>query len=471
MKKLHVESPFTGTLLKEIPYSTPQEISKALQVSTLTFQKWRHSSAWEKSQLLTQVAQQLELQKEDFAQLICEEAGKPIQLARTEVTRGVSVLQWAASEAQRFAGELLRLDTSASGRPGYGIHTRFPRGAVLGITPFNFPLNLVLHKVAPAIAIGSPILIKPSPFTPLTARKLQEVFDLYAPGLMQVLIADDTATAELTRAPEIKQISFTGSANVGWQIRRQAPEKPTTLELGGNAWVIILEDTPAEDFPLIAQRISNAAYGYAGQSCISVQNVAVASPLWSDFKKHLTSSTENMLYGDPRSASVVSGPLIHTRAAERVRSQLGRLPSEVEIISSKKPEGTSPQNSNVIAPTLLMMPSQEDAEPFASVVQEEIFGPVMTARKFTEAPQIIQKINSSRYGLQAGVFTQHWPTIEKLYRELEVGGLVVNDVPTTRYDHQPYGGVKDSGQGREGLKYAMEEMTESKFLALSSKIP
>lgn len=466
MGTLRIQSPYSGEILAELAFATPEEISTSVQAARAAFEKWRHSTAWERSQLLGEVVVRLEAQKEEFASLICAEAGKPIQLARAEVDRALGVLRWTIAETQRFAGELLRLDVGPTGRAGFGIHTRFPRGVVLGITPFNFPLNLAMHKVAPAVASGCTIIVKPSPYTPLTALRMAKLFEDLVPGLVQVCVADDASTAELTRRSEISFVSFTGSTQVGWKIRQQAPEKPTALELGGNAWVILLEDAAPAAFEAISRRIAGAAFGYAGQSCISVQNVAVASGVWGEFQKHLKTATETTAYGDPRLASVVAGPVIHSKAADRIRGQLTGV-AGVEMVCSGRREGAV-ESPALVTPTLVLMGA--DGGP-AGLVQEELFGPVMTARGFDDLGAVIAKINSSRYGLQAGVFTQNWAAIERLYRELEVGGLVVNDVPTTRYDHQPYGGVKESGQGREGVRYAMEEMTESKFLALSSVLP
>jgi acyl-CoA reductase-like NAD-dependent aldehyde dehydrogenase len=484
MNTLQIKNPYSGVLLGELPFATSQETRALVAKSILAFEKWRRSSAWERSQLLLQVAAQLESEKEDFAALICSEAGKPIQAARGEVDRALGVLRWASGEAQRFSGELLRLDASATGRSGFGIHTRFPRGVILGITPFNFPLNLVIHKVAPAIACGCSILIKPSPATPLTSLRMARLFEALVPGLVQVVMADDAGTAALTQLPEIAMISFTGSTSIGWKIRQQAPEKPTALELGGNAWVMVMADTPVSAYPAIARKIANAAFGYAGQSCISVQNVCVAASILEEFNSHLKSATETTHYGDPSLSTVTSGPLIHRKAAERVYTQIqNAIARGAEVILAKKREGAllamsqadSSPSSSLVVPCLVVMNSQTQpdsklSDSDSSLVQEEIFGPVMTVRGFTDISEMISKINSSRYGLQAGVYTQNWPAIERLYQELQVGGLVVNDVPTTRYDHQPYGGVKESGQGREGLKYAMEEMTESKFLALSGQV-
>ncbi|MEO5971206.1 MAG: aldehyde dehydrogenase family protein [Bdellovibrionia bacterium] len=488
MNTLQIKNPYSGELLGELQYATPEETRRVVATSVTAFQKWRHSSAWERSELLLHAARQLEVEKEDFAQLIRQEAGKPISAARGEVDRAIGVLRWGSGEAQRFAGELLRLDASATGRPGFGINTRFPRGVILGITPYNFPLNLAMHKVAPAVACGCSIIVKPSSSTPLTALKLARLFESSVPGLVQVLLTNDASTSELTRLPEIAMISFTGSTAIGWKIRQQAPEKPTALELGGNAWVLVMEDTPASAYPAIARKIANAAFGYAGQSCISVQNVGVASAIREEFSSHLKTATEATPYGDPSSSSVISGPLIHRKAAVRVQTQIQKaIGGGAEVICAKKQEGNcaplsqadaeteTSSNSSLVVPSLVVLNSNaknrsKQGNLASSLVQDEVFGPVMTISEFADIPEIIKNINASRYGLQAGIFTQNWPAIERFYRELEVGGVVINDVPTTRYDHQPYGGVKDSGQGREGLRYAMEEMTESKFLALSGRV-
>ncbi|MFL5815300.1 MAG: aldehyde dehydrogenase family protein [Bdellovibrionia bacterium] len=470
MKQLVVKNPFSGAAIDTLSFASTDEVRSALDRSVSAFQTWRNSSSHERARVLSDVAARLLKQQDTFARLIQDEAGKPIRYARVEVERCLGVLQWAAAEAQRFSGELLRIDTTAGGRPGFGIAGRFPRGPILGITPFNFPLNLTAHKVAPAVAAGCSILIKPSPATPLTALRFAELFaEAGAPqGLVQVVLADDEATAALTRAAEIKMVSFTGSARVGKLIRAQAVDKPVTLELGGNAWAIVMDDVAQSDLPAIAKRIAGGAFGYAGQSCISVQNVVAPMSLVGALEKALVEVTENIAFGDPSNPDVVSGPVINLAAAQRIQKELGNTPVGAEQIQSRKPVAVG-NGGLVVPPTLVTLPNAQSYS--SSLVQEEIFGPIMTLGSYKALDQMIAVMNSGHYGLQAGVFTQHWPTIEKLYRELNVGGLVVNDVPTTRYDHQPYGGVKDSGQGREGVRYAMDEMTEPKFLALSSIIP
>lgn len=474
MEPLIVRNPFSGEELGRVDWAGPDAAKSALDAATRAFVSWRRTSAFERSRLLETVAAALEDREEEFAQLIRAEAGKPLTLARTEVTRALGVLRWAAAESLRYAGELIRLDASATGRPGFGIHQKFPRGPVLGITPFNFPLNLVAHKVAPAIACGCPIMIKPSPYAPLTAIRFAGLFREALPeipGLVQVLMAGDQLTEALTRAAEVKTISFTGSARVGWMIRAQAPEKPTALELGGNAWVLIGEDTPAELLPKIARRIAAAGFGYAGQSCISVQNIAAAPQILREFTECLSEATQATVYGDPSDSKVVSGPVIHEGAAARIRRDLAAMPSGYSVVKSGAKAGSDPARDTMIVPTLVVGPGRLAPGTLPPLIQEEIFAPVISLTELASLDQAISTINGSRYGLQAGVFTQNLPTIERLYRELDVGGLVVNDVPTTRYDQQPYGGVKDSGLGREGLRYAMDEYCESKFLALSAHAP
>ena len=468
MTFIEVKNPYTGAKLAEVPFANPQTIAQALTRATAAFQHWQFSSSYERADLLTKVAADLSAKKAEFADLICSEVGKPITLAVIEVERAITVLQWAAAETQRFAGELLRLDTHKGARAGFGLSTRFPRGVVLGISPFNFPLNLLMHKVAPALACGASILVKPSPYAPLTAKKIGELFQNYHPDLVQVVISDDQATARLCAAPEIRHISFTGSAAVGWHIRQAVPTKATTLELGGNAWALVTEEIPQAEFPKIAQQIVSGAFGYAGQSCISVQNIAIAETIWTDFMRELRLATEQTRYGDPQLASVLCGPVISKAASTRLKSAMQSLAKDVEYVQAQNREGAAPRADFLIPPTLLVA-SRKQAQPqLVAMANEEVFGPVVIAWCCKSLAEMIQRVNAGRYGLQAGLYAKSWQSIETAYAQLNVGGLVVNDVPTTRYDHQPYGGVKDSGLGREGIRYAMEEMTEAKFLALSS---
>jgi acyl-CoA reductase-like NAD-dependent aldehyde dehydrogenase len=468
-----VQNPYNGAEIGRVPFDSPEEIAASLEAAVGAFKKWRASSSHERSQLLLAVAARLEARRQEFALLIRDEAGKPVASAEAEVLRAIGVLRWAAAESLRLTGDILRLDTVGSGRPGYGLATRFARGPILGITPFNFPLNLLVHKVAPAIASGCSILIKPSPFTPLTAQRFISIFHEVGAidGLIELVMADDAGTEALTRASEISMVSFTGSARIGHLVQAQAaPTKPVTLELGGNAWVAVLEDIPVSAYPAIARKIAGGAFGYAGQSCISVQNVAVPRSIADTFKAALRRATEETVYGNPADPNVISGPVINDAAAKRIQAELSKLQNSCELIRSHQITEAAQLSERLIAPTLVCSPDLN-----SSLVREEIFGPVVTFNIFDDSPRFsekfIEQVNVSRYGLQAGVFTQRWDVIERLYKELNVGGLVINDVPTTRYDHQPYGGERDSGHGREGVRYAMEEMTTTKFLGLSSQLP
>lgn len=409
--------------------------------------------------LLEKIAASIETDHASWAELICTEVHKPIRAAELEVTRAIQVFRWAAAECVRDGGSIIRLDAMATPTPpngsSMGITRRFARGVVMGITPFNFPLNLVAHKVAPALATGSPILIKPSPFAVRTARKLCNLIESLHPGIIECAAVSDAEAAALTCTPEIATVSFTGSAAVGWKVREQASRKAVVLELGGNAWAICGEDVAPERMPEIAGRIARGAFAFAGQSCISVQNIALPRAHAAAWMQALITATESTAYGDPRDERVVCGPVIHEQAFRRIESAVA---GRKVLARSKNPIGNYP---HLIAPQLLELSDWD-----AAVVCEEIFGPVANVWVYDTLEEAVTRINSGRYGLQCGVFTDRWPTIHRLYEELQVGGLVVNDVPTTRYDHQPYGGMKDSGLGREGIRAAMDEYTEPRFLAL-----
>lgn len=460
MSSLVVNNPYTQQTIQELSWDTPAQIEDKVRKAARAFEKWKFSASFDRSEVLIRARNQLEARRKEFARCISEEAGKPIGFAEIEVDRALSTLRWAIEEIGRFTGELVNLDTTSRRQSGFGIHRRFPRGIILGITPFNFPLNLVLHKVAPAIASGNVILIKPSPFTPLTALKLQELFQ-DVPGLVQVTLANDREVAKLTRAQDIRMISFTGSAAVGRRIREQNPHVPVTLELGGNAWCIVSDKADEKWIPGIAKEIATGAFGYAGQSCISIQNIAVHEKYSVALERELIRLTQELPFGDPSQKETVSGPVIQLAAAERIRSLTKNL--EPIAISSHRIGGPS---ETLIEPKLYRI---EYADVNSPQVAEEVFAPVANLMTYSNFEKQLSIVNLSRYGLQSGVFTRDIGEAQLAFRTLDVGGVCINQVPTTRYDHQPYGGVKDSGSGREGLRYAMEEMTESKFLALLSE--
>jgi glyceraldehyde-3-phosphate dehydrogenase (NADP+) len=478
--KLVVRDKFNGRELQDLAYLGSTQIEHLLTKAEQAAVESQHLSAFDRSRLLSTVADMLNEELESWATLICQEAGKPITLARTEVERACHVFQWAAAEALRFAPKALRLDTTRSQRAGVGLVTRFPRGVIAAITPFNFPLNLAAHKVAPALATGNVVLLKPSPQAPLVAKRLAELITSLCKAqglpteLVQLALVENNAVLPLCQDPRVAMVSFTGSSAVGWWLRDHLPRKPVTLELGGNAWCIIAEDIAPAQLPQIAERIVGGAYGYAGQSCISVQNIACHRSLFKDFTAVLSQKVSQCAYGDPKAANVVCGPVISTDAAKRIRAIIqdatnGASSSAVpSVVSTNLIHGDSGRKSAnesgaLIAPTLILAPN-----PSSPLVQEEIFGPVASALAYESTDDLFTLINGGRYGLQAGLFTDSQSLIEKAYHTLKLGGLVVNNTPSTRYDHQPYGGIKDSGYGREGIEAAMDELTEPRFLALST---
>ena len=375
---------------------------------------------------------------EEVGELIAREGGKPLKWANVEAARAVSTFRWAAEECRRFEGEIMRLDTEASLGSRAALVRRFPLGPVLAISPFNFPVNLVAHKMAPAIAVGAPIVIKPATKTPLGALLLGELFaetDLPA-GMCSVLPIGGSRAGELARDERFKKISFTGSSQVGWELKAADPKKAVTLELGGNAGVIVHDDA---DLDRAAQRVAFGGYYQAGQSCISVQRVFAQDGVHDEFQDKLVAEVGKLRTGDPMDPEVDVGPVIDHDSLEKISSWVDEaVQSGAEILIGGKREDP------FYAPTVL-----SKLEGYSS---------------FEEA---LALANETNYGLQAGVFTSDVGRIMLAHRDLEVGGVIVNDVSSFRADQMPYGGSKDSGTGREGLRYAMDEMTERRVLVLS----
>lgn len=409
---------------------------------------------------LAHVASRLLERQEEFAQLITAENGKPIRWARIEVTRAASVFRWASEEARRWSGDVQRLDTDATADGRLAIVKRVPKGAVLGIAPFNFPLNLVAHKVAPAIAVGAPILIKPAPATPLSALLLGELLaetELPA-GMWSVLPVPNDEMPALVADDRLPIISFTGSAPVGYSIQRAVPHKHVVLELGGNAAAVVLGDYSSEsDVRWAAQRIAMFANYQAGQSCISVQRVLVDRPLYDDVVAQVVAQVEALTTGDSTDDATDVGPLVDASAAERVVSWV----DEAVTAGAKLLTG-GVRNGASVTPAVLV-----DVPKSAKVWSEEVFGPVLVIAAVDGVDGAINEVNDSRFGLQTGVFTKDTATAFRFFSELRVGGVIVGDVPSFRADQMPYGGVKESGVGREGVAYAMTDFTEERVMVLT----
>lgn len=433
------------------------ELEKAISSAQKAFPRFREWASFERATLLQRIHQGISKQADELARLILQEAEKPISLARGEVDRTLHTFQTAAEETRRFGGELLALDLQSDSRGRVGLYRRFPIGPILAITPFNFPLNLVAHKVAPALAVGNPVILKPSPRTPACALRLAKICEEAGlpKGVLNVVTSSHGVINRAVRDPRIKMVSFTGSAAVGWELKEMAGKKKVTLELGGNAAVIIDEDANLKP---ASSRIARGAFAYSGQSCISVQRILIHRKVYQNFLRlFLSAVKKEVVTGNPADPRVLMGPLISKEAADRIESWI----REARRKGAKVLMGGARKGGNFLEPTVLTRVPHH-----LPLNCEEVFGPVALVESVKNFKEAVQIANKGRYGLQCGVFTNTLDHVLEAYQALEMGAVIINDYPTYRTDPMPYGGVKDSGFGREGVRYAMEEMTEPKLLVL-----
>jgi aldehyde dehydrogenase (NAD+) len=458
--ELEVTSPFDGAVAGRVAVPTEADVEEAVSAAAAVAGELAALPAYVRADALAHVSARLVERADEVARLITAESGKPLKWARVEATRAASVFRWAAEEARRWSGELQRLDTDAASAGRVALTRRMPRGPVLGIAPFNFPLNLVAHKVAPAVAVGAPIVVKPAPSTPLTALLLGDLLaetDLPA-GSWSVLPVPNDRMPSLVADPRLPVVSFTGSGPVGHSIRAAVPHKHVTLELGGNAAALVCPDWSSDaDLDRAADRIATFANYQAGQSCISVQRVFVDHALFQPFVDRLVAAVERQVVGDPADPATDVGPLIDETAARRVESWvLEAVDAGGKVLTGGTRDGAA------YAPTVLV-----DVPEDAKVVREEVFGPVVVVAPVDGADEGLDRVNDSRFGLQAGVFTHDIRLAFRAHKELDVGGVVIGDVPSYRADQMPYGGVKESGNGREGVRAAMEDLTAERVLVLT----
>jgi len=456
----HVTHPGDGSTVGSYYVPTAAQVEQAIAAAAAVRYEFQATSAAVRSDALMHISQQLASRQEEIAQLITAENGKPIIWARSEASRAIATFRWAAEEARRFSGEVQRLDTEVSATGRYALIRRFPHGVVLGISPFNFPLNLVAHKVAPAIAVGAPIIVKPAPSTPLSALLLGEIMaetNLPA-GSWSVLPVDNSAAPALVADERLPVISFTGSDKVGFEIQKAVPHKHITLELGGNAAALILDDWSSDaDLEWAATRVTLFGTYQAGQSCISVQRIYAHESLFDKFAAKVISAAEKLVNGDPFDDKTIVGPMINEAAAIRVETWVNEaVAAGAKLLTGGKRDGS------FYEPTVLTNVPKD-----AKVSCNEIFGPVMILDSIRSTQEGFDLVNDSPFGLQAGVFTHNIQTAFRAHRELEVGGVIIGDVPTFRSDQMPYGGVKASGVGKEGLRWAMEDMTHERIMVLS----
>jgi acyl-CoA reductase-like NAD-dependent aldehyde dehydrogenase len=453
---VEIHAPFDGSVLAQVYQGRREHAEAAIAAAVRAFGTTRRLPAFERQRVLRRVAQAITERKQEFAQTLAQEAGKPIKAARIEVERAAFTFNIAAEEATRIYGEYLPLDWQESTAGRWGLVRRFPLGPIAGITPFNFPLNLVAHKLAPAIAAGCTMVLKPAPQTPLSALLLAETIQQagWPDGALNVLPLSNEDAGLLVSDDRLKMISFTGRAPVGWQIKKNSGKKKVVLELGGNAGVIVHSDA---DLAYAADRCVVGGFAYAGQTCISVQRILIERSAFSKFTDLLLAGVQKLKSGDPLEESTDLGPLIRESDAIRAADWIQEaVRGGARLLCGGRRTGS------VLEPTILT-----GTRPEMKVNCQEIFAPVVTVEPYDDFEAALRQINNSPYGLQAGIFARDARLIFRAYEELEIGGLMAGDVPSFRIDHMPYGGIKDSGLGREGLRYAIEEMTEPKLLVMN----
>jgi len=450
-----VRSPWSGEIVGECHFAGLDDISRALEVGAKAALTMRSLRNYQRAEILLKAASLLREKREEFARMIALEGGKPIREARAEATRAESTFTLAGEAARGWGGELLPLDITPAAGDRVALVRKIPVGLVTGIAPFNFPLNLVAHKVAPAIATGCAINLKPASYTPLTALMLRQVLiEAGLPeGAFNVLPAPAALSDPLVEDPRVQLVTFTGSAEVGWGIKRRAWRRRVCLELGGNAAAIVDETA---DLDHAARRIAVGGYAHTGQICISVQNVLVANSVYDDFMAKFVPLVEGLKLGDPLDETTEVAALIAESEAVRIEEWIGEAVQAGGILLT----GGERDGSRISPAILTDVPGE------CRIVAEEAFGPVTVVSRFVTFDEALERVNSWKFGLQAGVFTRDIKRAMMAFSRLETGGIIIDDVPTYRVDNFPYGGVKESGFGREGVRYAMEEMSELRTLVL-----
>jgi acyl-CoA reductase-like NAD-dependent aldehyde dehydrogenase len=451
-----VRSPYTGEVVAQVFQASRQQAEDAIAGAVEAFAVTRKLAGYERQRMLRKVAEQITARTEEFARTMALEAGKPIRTARAEVARAAFTFAVAAEESTRIEGEYLPLDALESAKGRWGIVRRFPLGPVSAITPFNFPLNLVAHKVAPAMAAGCTMVLKPAPQTPLSALMLARLVHEagWPEGALSVLPLANEDAAPLIEDERVKMFTFTGSSAAGWELKKRAGKKRVTLELGGNAAAIVHGDA---DLEYAAERCVSTGFSYSGQSCIAVQRILVHEAVFDRFLGLVLPRVQKLKMGDPLEESTDIGPLIREADAVRAESWVREA-----VAAGAKLHCGGRRNGPMLEPAILT-----ETLPQMKVNCMEVFAPVKTLTPYRSFDEAIARVNDSPYGLQAGVFTRDTGLIFRAFEEIEAGGVMANDVPTFRTDQMPYGGMKDSGTGREGLRYAIEEMTERKLLVLN----
>lgn len=457
--RLRVEDKFDHSIVAECSRAGEAEIEAALKAAADVYSVAAAIPLHARAKILNHCAEEIERRRTGFIELMCREVGKTTREASTEVSRAIETFRLAAMETSRPAGEYLDLSVSAKGGSTWAVTKRVPLRAALFITPFNFPLNLAVHKIAPAIAVGCPFILKPASVAPLCALLMGEILAQteLPKGFFSILPCRGVLAEKMAKDPRIAAVSFTGSAEVGWKLKKAASGKKVALELGGNAACIVDDTFPIES---AVTKLIPAMYGLAGQSCISVQRVYIERSMYSDLRDRLITESERVLPGDPKNAETSIGPMISEEDCGRVMGWINDAKKRgAYVLCGGK------TNGSLLSPTLL-----EGVPDDSPLIQEEAFAPIACLIPFDSFEGAISAVNSTPYGLQAGVLTKDIGRIQACWDGLEVGGVIAGDVPTWRADAMPYGGVKHSGVGREGVRYAMDDLTELRLLVIRPSV-
>jgi acyl-CoA reductase-like NAD-dependent aldehyde dehydrogenase len=457
-ESMAVLSPYDGHEVGRVPVGTEAHLDAAVAIAVIR-RDGEQLPAWQRAEILDRAAVRLNERHEEFATLIAGEAAKPIRTARVEVTRAIDTFRFSAAAARTLTGETIPIDASVAGGNKIAFVSRVPVGVVAAISPFNFPVNLVVHKIGPAIAAGCPVVLKPASATPLSALALAQMLveECGLPaGWLNVVTCKGSVANHLVEHDDIALITFTGSPPVGWGIRAKAPRKRVGLELGNNAPVIV---EPSADVLGTADKITAAATAFAGQSCISVQRVFVHRSIAEEFTARLVEGFSALVVGDPMDEATSVSAMIDSGETQRVAGWI----TEAVADGAKVAFGGSVDGNGVLQPTVLV-----DVRPEMEVCRTEVFGPLVGVQIYDDVDDALRLANDSRYGLQAGIFTADLDTAMKAARRLDFGGVLINEVPTWRADQMPYGGLRDSGNTREGPAYAVREMTEERLVVIHS---
>lgn len=452
-QKIDVTNPYDNSLIAQTWLASTNQINQAIDKAMAVKSLLAELPSYKRYEILMFIASEIKKQKEEFALLLSREAGKPLKYALAEIDRSIQTFTVAAEESKRLPKEYISLDWTPTGTRKEGLVKYFPIGLVAGITPFNFPLNLAVHKIAPAIAAGCPIIIKPASSTPLSCLKLANIIHQseLPKGTFSVLPADRKTGDILVTHERIKLLSFTGSPSVGWKMKKEAGKKKVVLELGGNAGLII---TPTADMEKAIEKALTGAFSYAGQVCIHTQRIFVHKSLKEQFIKAFVDKTKSLKFGPPDDINTDITAMIDEVNAIRVETWINEaIQNGAQLLCGGKRRGS------YVEPTVL-----SNTQHAMKVRCEEAFGPIVTIDEYETIEDAVEKINEGDFGLQAGVFTNDINEMNYAFRHIDAGGVIINDVPTLRLDHMPYGGVKDSGLGREGVKYAILDMMEPKIL-------